>query len=79
MLATNVSQWGRNAFFWIFICNFAEKFKTMTLEEKIRLIAQEFSGKETTPKTDESAGDIVLVYGQRKGRAWPRSCRRRHR
>ena len=25
----------------------------MTLEEKIRLIAQEFSGKETTPKTDE--------------------------
>ena len=53
MLATNVSQWGRNAFFWIFICNFAEKFKTMTLEEKIRLIAQEFSGKETTPKTDE--------------------------
>jgi glycosyltransferase A (GT-A) superfamily protein (DUF2064 family) len=53
MLATNVSQWGRNAFFWIFICTFAEKFKTMTLEEKIRLIAQEFSGKETTPKTDE--------------------------
>ena len=25
----------------------------MTLEEKIRLIAQEFSGKETTPKTNE--------------------------
>ena len=25
----------------------------MTLEEKIRLIAQEFSGKETTPKTDK--------------------------
>ena len=50
MLATNVSQWGRNAFFWIFICNFAEKFKTMTLDEKIKLVAQEFWGKDDEPR-----------------------------
>ena len=38
------------AFFWIFICNFAENFKTMTLDEKIKLVAQEFRGKDDEPQ-----------------------------
>ena len=50
MLATNVSQWGHFAFFWIFICTFAENFKTMTFDEKIKLIAQEFWGKDDEPQ-----------------------------
>ena len=38
------------AFFWTFICNFAENFKTMTLDEKIKLVAQEFRGKDDEPQ-----------------------------